>query len=1315
MRPGKNKTRLLIILCCTAAVLLAGLLWAAFLRPTRILVVNTTLAQQADLALNNDCRRIRLRFADAGQLATDAHPLRGTDAVLIFSRGLYLDEGQVARLEKAGDRGLTIFTNTLNNQHVDIQCNLTEEQLQALLGYFRNPSRHNYRNGLRFLRSVATPLRLGDRHYEAPVPLLTDMYYHRQYGKYFETHAQLSDYLRESGLYHEDGARVAFISGLNFPMEGNRAHVDTLITRLTAAGFNVYPLTASGKKREQMLRSLHPDAVIYLPMGRLGDDAFIRWLHEENIPLFNPFPLIQPHSTWIDPMQPVSSGTLTARIVVPEIDGGIGNYCIATQNESPEGFWLHTPEMERIDAFLSYFTHYMALRTKPNAEKRVAIGYFKSPGQDALLASGMEVIPSLWRFLLRLRSEGYNVSGLPESEAAFARLVHREGSVMGSYAPGAQAEFLRRAHPVWLTREQYEAWAAETLLPEKYQEVVARYGPAPGQLLVRGDSLAVACLQFGNILLFPQPRPALGEDEFRLVHGAGVAPPHSYLAPYLYMQKGFRADALIHFGTHGNLEFTPGKNVGQSQADWSDVLVGNLPHFYYYTTGNVGEGIIAKRRTHAALVTYLTPPYVESGMRQRYQGLLDDIHRALAAGETGGTDAALGLRIKREAVRLGLHRDLGLDSTLTVPFTQPELEALDNFAEEIADEKITGAYYTLGQPYSPRDLLTSTLAVAADPLAYETARRDRDASRITEAQLQDFDYLHQHYLPEARRRIGALLQHPAQDTAAVAAELRPALTHYKALAASPQHELDAMVRALNGGTVFPAPGGDPVLNPNVLPTGRNMYSINAEATPNPQAWEDGKRLAEETLQRYREAHGDYPRKVSYTFWAGEFIATEGATLAQAFWMLGVEPLRDKQDRVVDLRLVPAEELGRPRINVLVQVSGQLRDIAGSRLCLLTDAVRLAAEAPEGGGWPNYVAAGTQEQEKALLDKGLSPERARELSTMRVFGPLNSGYSTGMLGFVESSGSWDDETEIADGYLNNMGAAYGDESNWASFEPGLLAAAMAQTDVVVQPRQSNTWGPLSLDHVYEFTGGLSLAVRKVTGREPDAFFADYRNRYSRRLQGAKEAVAVETRATLLNPTFIRERMKGGEGSAQMFGELFRNVFGWNATRPSVLDPQLYDAMYDTYILDADGLGIHDYLERVNPAAFQAMTAVMLESARKGYWKATQEQLQTTAALHAGVTERHGAACTEFVCGNAKLEHYIADQLPEPQRKSYDAVMRAVRDVAASDASQVVLKSDRLSEPSQQPRLLQHAGWVGAGLAILLFVLLLFLLRRKNRTV
>ena len=1309
MPQNKKKKRLMkkkVMLFGSIAVLIAAccIAYQYWLAPTRILIVNPLPAQAADIALNNDCSRIEVTCIKMEEV----RDLSGYDAIMMYGRGLFLDDAQTAELKRAADRGIPVFTNALRNFNFIVNYNITPGQQAILQKYFQNACRQNYRNALRYMRHLASPQRWGDQTFETPTELPHNLYYHQEYGQYFKTPQELTAYLKREHLYHEGARSLGFISGVSFPMEGNRAHVDTLISRLTQAGFNVYPMTGSGKGRERIIRMLHPDGLVYLPMGRLGNDSLIHWLHEEDIPLFMPFPLVQPHEEWLDAGKPVSGGTLTARVVVPEIDGGMAPLCIATQNENKEGYFLHTPEPERVDALVEHISRYMALRDKQNRDKRVAICYFKTPGKDALLASGMEVIPSLYNFLKRLRSEGYKVDGLPATVEEFGRRIYRDGAVMGSYAKGAQESFLKTAHPVWLTTRQYEQWAKQVLLPWKYKEVTDRYGDAPGNLLARKDSIAIASLQFGNILLFPQPRPALGDDEFKLVHGMPVAPPHSYLAPYLYMQKGFKADALIHFGTHGNLEYTPGKNVALSQADWADVLVGNLPHFYFYTTGNVGEGIIAKRRTHAVLVTHLTPPYVESGMRQRYTSLLEDIHKVLDEGTE--RHRMLGMRIKKDAVRLGLHRDLGLDSIPDKPYTAEELERLDGFTEEIANEKMIGAYYTMGEPYSERDLLTTTLAVAADPLAYTTAKQDRDKGKITTEQLQDYAYIAHHYLPTAKRRLTTLLQTPPKDTAALAPELRPALLYRGQLIASTANEFNAMLRALNGGTVFPAPGGDPVLNPNVLPTGRNMYSVNAETTPNPRAWEDGKRLAETTLKQYVGKHGEYPRKVSYTFWAGEFITTEGATLAQVFWMLGVEPVRDGQGRVVDLKLVPGKELGRPRINVVVQVSGQLRDIAGSRLKLLTDAIQLASQAKDKA-YPNYVASGTLLQEKMLVEKGLSPKRAREMSVMRVFGPVNSGYSTGILGYTESSGSWDDEKEIAQGYLNNMGAAYGDEENWGSYQKDLFASALAETDVVIQPRQSNTWGPISLDHVYEFTGGLSLTVKTLTGKEPDAYMADYRNRTNRRMQDAKEAIAVETRATILNPTFIQERMKGGAGTAQMFGEIFRNIFGWHVMRPSAMDKELFNDLYKMYVLDENKLGIHDYFRRVNPASFQAMTAVMLESARKGYWKATEEQLKTTAALHARITREKGAACSEFVCNNAKLQAFISNNLKGEDKQGYAREMKNVHDAATASGKDVVLKGQELTTAQERTHIVN--GVVIGILVILLFAGLAAVVMRRRK--
>ncbi len=1128
------------------AILAAGgyAVYRQFMAPTRILVVNALEAQQADFVLNNDSRHIDVDCVDADEMER----LDGYDAIIFYARRIFLTDEQMAEVQRVAGRGVPIFTKTLRSSDFVENHNLSDAQIDTLKQYFENDNRQNYRNGLRYLRHIATPRRWGDQQVEPPVEVPRNMFYHRQYGQYFKTADELTVYLRHQGLYHEDGPAVAFVSGITFPMEGNREHVDTLITMLTRRGMNVYPLTGMGKQRDRMLRQLQPDAVVYLPMGRIGNDTLIQWMQEKNVALFTPFPISASHSEWLDEHIPMSSGSKNARIVIPEIDGGMAPYCIGTQNTDAKGYYRYTAEVERCEALADHVGRYLALRTKPNRDKHIAIGYFRRPGKDALLASGMEVVPSMYNFLLRLREEGYRLDGLPATVDAFAHDVHEAAD-----------------HPLWTTRNVYEEWTRQVIPAAKYAEVTARYGTPP-------DSIPMTAVRYGNVLLFLQPRPALGDDDFRFVHGVDVAPPHSYLAPYLYMQREFQADALVHFGTHGNLEFTPGRDAAMRRDDWSQQLIGPTPHFYFYTTGNIGEAVIAKRRSHAVIMTYLTPPYAESGMRGKYAALHNDLHKAIA----GKSVPALRQRIVAE----GLHRLFNIDSTLTAPLSHDELERIDSHIEELMDERMQGAYYILGQPYTEEQLRQTCRAISDDPAQWPRLRQ--------------------------------------------------------LLLASTQAEMDNMVRALSGGTVAPAPGGDPVMNDNVLPTGRNMFSINPDNTPDPQAWEDGCRLAEQTLDAYRRKHdGQWPRKVSYTFWAGEFIASGGATIAQALWMLGVEPVRDSQGRIGQLRLVPAAELGRPRINVVVQVSGQLRDIADSRLKLITEAIQMASAAE---GDSNFVHEGTLAQERELIERGVSPQQARELATLRVFGPVNNGYSTGMMNFIERSEKWQSADELTDQYLNNMCAAYGDERHWGLMQKELFAAALQQTDVLVQPRQSNTWGPLSLDHVYEFTGGLSMVVRRLTGREPDALMADYRNPRRRRMQGLKEAIDIEARTTILNPNFIRERMKGDEGTAQMFGEVFRNIFGWNVTRPSALDPKLYDDLYRLYVDDVEGLGVRQFLEQKNPAAYQSMTETMLESARKGYWKPSDVQLaqmkqlntrlkaQTASDRQALVLEKQGGAAT-----------------------------------------------------------------------------------------
>jgi cobaltochelatase CobN len=291
----------------------------------------------------------------------------------------------------------------------------------------------------------------------------------------------------------------------------------------------------------------------------------------------------------------------------------------------------------------------------------------------------------------------------------------------------------------------------------------------------------------------------------------------------------------------------------------------------------------------------------------------------------------------------------------------------------------------------------------------------------------------------------------------------------------------------------------------------------------------------------------------------------------------------------------------------------------------------------------------------------------------------------------------------------MCAAYGDEAHWGMAQRELFAAALQETDVTIQPRQSNTWGPISLDHVYEFTGGLSMAVKALTGKEPDALMADYRNRQNRRIQGVKEAIDIEVRTTLLNPNFVRERMKGDEGTAQMFGETFRNIFGWSVTRSSALDPQLYDELYQMYVADEQQLGIREYFQQKNPAAYQAMTATMLESARKGYWKPSETQLKQTAQLHAEITKESGAACTDFVCNNASLQVFIEGHLSADVRQGYNRQMSLVKNGQAN-GKVTVLEKQESGVSSQESA--DHAPLLLIGIILLLLLIVIIVLRLRN---
>lgn len=1400
----KNK----IIIAVVALLVVEGgvIAWNKFASTTKIALVNFQPFQTTSIIKANTDNFIEYDEVSIDEL----NKLKNYDFVLGFGMGMNISAEQREFIQAAADNGTPVYIYAATNPDNNI-CNLDSISKEDVSSYLSNGNKKNYRNLARYVRQNIDKKSFFVTPADSVVESASDVLYHLDEEVSFTTVPEYEQYLKQHNFYKEGGAKIAIVGGLNDPFSGNRENIDSLIVSFQNAGLNVYPVS-SAMQRLDFLKKIEPDAVVYYAHGRLAmgqADAAVDWLKERNIPIFSPLTILQTREDWMKDPMGMFGGFLSQSVVMPELDGAIYPYVVNAQEVDGDGLYLFKAIPDRLKSFTQIVNNFVSLRKKNNIEKKVAIYYFKGAGQESLTAQGLETVPSLYNLLKRLKAEGYKVDNLPATESDFEKLLMAQGAVLSTYAEGAFDNYLKTGKPALIEKSEYESWIGQSLSKELYADVTNTYGEAPGAYMsIRKDNkdyLAIARIELGIIALLPQPMAAIGDDTFAIVHGAKSAPPHTYIGAYLWSQYAFKADAIMHFGTHGSLEFTPQKQVALSSNDWPDRLVGSIPHFYYYTIGNVGESMMAKRRSYATIISYLTPPFMESNTRSQFKSLQDKIRDYYKTDETA--QSKVSLAIKKIAVDMGLHRELRLDSVLSTPYTTEDIKRIENFAEEIANEKMTGQLYTTGVPYDTDKIRSSVLAMSADPIAYSLAALDRISGKVTDQQLKSKVFFTQRYLEPAKTLVGQVLNgkavdstlicnvagiktsdlaeakkiltppkrgmrammesanagnkdklksgggHPAHipkigskpaDAGAKKTEMskpqekpkQPEITkdqkdraraivevertinnivNYKnSLQQSPELELKSVLNALSGGYIAPSSGGDAVANPNAVPTGRNLYAVNAEATPSEVAWDKGMSLVDATLQQYKKQHGDYPRKVSYTFWSSEFIESEGATIAQALYMLGVEPVRDAFGRVSDIQLISSEKLGRPRIDVVVQTSGQFRDLAASRLSLITRAVELAASAKDDK-FNNYVSASTTEIERQLVEQGMPPKNAREASTQRVFGGINGMYGTGIQGMVTSGDKWQDEKEIADTYINNMGATYGSDKNWGGFQAGLLRAVLHNTDVVVQPRQSNTWGALSLDHVFEFMGGMNLAVRNVTGKDPDAYFADYRNRNNVKMQELKEAIGVESRSTVFNPAYIKEVMKGKASSASQITEVVTNTYAWNVMKPDVIDNEMWDQLYDVYVKDSHNLGVQGFFKAQNPAALQEITAVMMETARKGMWKATDQQLSDVALLHTDLVKEFGASGSGFAGSNVKLQDFISQKSTPENAAQYKEQLRKMNTAdASSDISKggKVLKKDSVSRDANSEKNSLN-GILVVSVVLVAFIILLIILRKKRK--
>jgi len=1373
-------------LAILVVLILALTQYRKHLAPTRIAFVNYPEFQLSRIKKANDSQFIRLEVLETNRLEKAGN----YTAVFLFGRGFSLRPEQVELLRKSG---AGLYMEGATNPDIDV-TNLRGRDLEYITEYFRYGGNRNYKNLLSYVRENLDGKTFFTGTWEKPRPIPPDVFFHLDETVLFENPADFEKYGTEKGFLKPGAPKVVLLTTVPGPFNANREHLEAIIQSLSSRGLNVYPV-ASTNKRLAWLKQIRPDVAVMMPHGRLtqGEAGEAQqWLRENQVPLLAPLSVFSEYDQWVKDPQGMKGALLTMSVTLPELDGAINPYAIVAQYRDENNFLSFRAIPERLEAFSDMVGKYIALKKKSNADKKIAIYYFKGPGLNSMVAANMEVVPSLFHVLKRLQAEGYNLWGLPATEKELWQLILQNGSVLAPYAEGSVTQYIRTANPELVEAGTYEAWAKAGLEKELWNRVEEKYGKAPGSYLSLSkdgkDYIAVSRIQFGNVVLLPQPLPGIGSNTNSLVHGAKEAPPHPYLASYLWTRNAFKADAILHFGTHGSLEFTPGKQIALSGFDWADALIGNTPHFYVYTISNVGEAMIARRRSYATTLSYLTPPLMEGGAYDELGALEQQLH-TFSALEDPAMQQAYTKTISERARKLKLYKDLGLQDD-SRDLTPEQCRRLANLVEEIAHEKVPGGLYTLGKPYTGPQLDNTVMLMALDPLAYSLAKLDIIKGRITASKLDDKVWFNKVYTQKARQIINRALsgsfpldqviaesdrqrahqwqqanalqpsghpgtgsakrsgapQHPGANTtppsgrptpgagpphrpkaapdprekefATAVLTIENALTNIRsyreALKSSTEAEFTAILTALSGGYISPSPGGDPIATPAAIPTGRNLFSIDAEKTPSAEGWEVGKMLGNSLLENHLKTHGTYPKKVAFTLWPGDFIQTEGAMLGQVFWLLGVEPVRDPFGRVQDIRLIPQAELKRPRIDVVVQTAGQLRDLAASRLKLINAAVKMAAEAGDEDG--NFVKSGVLTAEKIMIDKGISPQEARELATLRVFGGANGNYGTGIMGMVEKGDSWTSDTEVGKTYLNNMGAVYDDSDRWAYYREGVFEAALQNTEAIVQPRESNTWGALSLDHVYEFAGGLNLAVKTATGKEAEVFFNDFRNSSNARIQNIKEAIWVEARSTLLNPKYISELTKGGASSAEKLAETFRNTYGWNVMKPEAVDPALWDQLHDVYINDTGNLGVRSFFERENPFALEEMTAVMLETVRKGYWKASDQQIREITKLHLEQVKQHGAGCSGFVCNNTALRSFIDDRLSGTDKADYNRAIDAAVTAKASGAdASITLKKTEEPRPDKPESKISPESGTRYGIVLLLLLaagLFWFIRKRKQ---
>ncbi|MER8182014.1 cobaltochelatase subunit CobN [Kitasatospora sp. NPDC094015] len=1030
-----------------------------------------------------------------------------------------------------------------------------------------------------------------------------------------------------------EGPVIAVLYYRAHHMSGNTGFVETLCRAIEDQGARPLPLYCSslrGAEPELLARLGGADAIVTTVLAAGGTrpaDAQAggdeeAWdagaLAALDRPILQALCLTWSRAAWEgsdDGLSPLDTAT---QIAVPEFDGRLITVPFSFKELDEDGLTVYVADAERAARVAGTAVRHARLRHIPAAERRLALVLSAYPTKHARVgnAVGLDTPASAVRLLERLRAEGMDLgTDLPGLDGAEDDPGHEGDALIhaliaaGGYDQDWLTEDQLARNPVRIPAADYRRWYAT--LPEGLRgRVEEHWGPPPGELYVDrsqnpdGD-IVLAAIRSGNLLVLIQPPRGFGANPVAIYHDPDLPPSHHYLAAYRWIAAersdgGFGADAVIHLGKHGNLEWLPGKTAALSADCGPDAVLGDLPLIYPFLVNDPGEGTQAKRRAHATLVDHLVPPMARAdsyGDIARLEQLLDE-HSNIAAMDPAKLPA-IRAQIWTLIQAARLDHDLGLEE-------RPEDDGFDDFLLhvdgwlcEVKDAQIRDGLHVLGQAPQGTDRVNIVLAilrarqiwggVAALPglreaLGLDEAAPTLGATDAAEAQARALVEAMeaQDWAPEAVEKVAD--GHPA----AVREVLDFAARQVVPRLAATTDELDAVLHALNGGFVPAGPSGSPLRGlVNVLPTGRNFYSVDPKAVPSRLAWETGQALASSLIERYRaDNDGAYPPSVGLSLWGTSAMRTAGDDIAEAFALLGVRPVWDDASRrVTGLEAISPEELGRPRIDVTLRISGFFRDAFPHVVALLDDAVRLAARQEEEPA-DNFV--------RAHVQADLAVHGDERKATVRVFGSRPGTYGAGLLQLIDSR-DWRTDADLAEVYTVWGGYAYGRELNG---RPAREEMETAYKRITVAAKNTDTreHDIADSDDYFQYHGGMVATVRALTGKNPAAYIGDSTRPETVRTRTLTEEAARVFRARVVNPRWLEAMRRHGYKGAFEMAATVDYLFGYDATTGVVAD-WMYEKLTEEYVLDPVN---REFLTGANPWALHGISERLLEAAERGLW-------------------------------------------------------------------------------------------------------------------